>query len=129
MEEAYLDAYEGEGWRGANREKLRPTAELEQARLQVAQCHKSTLFLYSPARSKKNQGVACGLSAIRSKLLWEFAEEARLSGTGTPGCTSAALVTTALYLYMQSLAQYMRGCQACEGLPGDWQIQLDTVSF
>lgn len=35
VEEAYLDAYEGEGWRGANREKLRPTAELEQARLQV----------------------------------------------------------------------------------------------
>ncbi len=37
VEEAYLDAYEGEGWRGANREKLRPTAELEQARLQVPQ--------------------------------------------------------------------------------------------
>ena len=35
VEEAYLDAYEGEGWRGANHEKLRPTAELEQARLQV----------------------------------------------------------------------------------------------
>ena len=42
VEEAYLDAYEGEGWRGANREKLRPTAELEQARLQVCaifHCH------------------------------------------------------------------------------------------
>jgi hypothetical protein len=34
-EQAYVDAYEGEGWRGANREKLRPTADLERARLRV----------------------------------------------------------------------------------------------
>ena len=35
MEQAYCDAYEGEGWRGANREKVRSTADLDRARLQV----------------------------------------------------------------------------------------------
>ena len=35
VEQAYVDAYEGEGWRGANREKVRSTSDLERARLQV----------------------------------------------------------------------------------------------
>lgn len=35
VEQAYVDAYEGEGWRGANREKVRSAADLEHARLQV----------------------------------------------------------------------------------------------
>lgn len=30
-----MDAYEGEGWRGANREKVRSDADLEHARMQV----------------------------------------------------------------------------------------------
>ena len=35
VEQAYVDAYEGEGWRGANREKVRSDADLEHARMQV----------------------------------------------------------------------------------------------
>lgn len=35
QEETFLEAYENEGWRGGNRERVRPSAELERARLQV----------------------------------------------------------------------------------------------
>ncbi len=35
VEQAYINAYEGEGWKGANREKVCPTGELKQAHLQV----------------------------------------------------------------------------------------------
>ena len=35
QEETFLEAYENEGWRGAARERVRPAAELERARLQV----------------------------------------------------------------------------------------------
>lgn len=36
VEQAYIDAYEGEGWKGANREKLRSDNDLKQAHLQVS---------------------------------------------------------------------------------------------
>jgi len=35
VEQAYIDAYEGEGWKGANREKLKSDGDLKQAQLQV----------------------------------------------------------------------------------------------
>ena len=35
QEEALLDAYAGDGWRGSKREAVRPTAELERASRQV----------------------------------------------------------------------------------------------
>ena len=35
VEQAYIDAYEGEGWKGANREKLKPDGDLKQAHLRV----------------------------------------------------------------------------------------------
>ncbi|KAK9846396.1 hypothetical protein WJX81_002962 [Elliptochloris bilobata] len=38
QEETFLEAYENEGWRGANRERVRPAAELERARLQIEKC-------------------------------------------------------------------------------------------
>ena len=36
VEQAYIDAYEGEGWKGANREKLKPDGDLKQAHLRVS---------------------------------------------------------------------------------------------
>lgn len=36
VEQAYIDAYEGEGWRGANKEKLKPDGDLKQAHLRVS---------------------------------------------------------------------------------------------
>ena len=35
VEQAYIDAYEGEGWKGANREKLKSDGDIKQARLHV----------------------------------------------------------------------------------------------
>ncbi len=35
VEQAYIDAYEGEGWKGANREKVKPDGDLKQAHLRV----------------------------------------------------------------------------------------------
>ena len=34
-EETILEVYETDGWRGANRDKLKPTAEIQRARIQV----------------------------------------------------------------------------------------------
>ena len=35
MEQQYIDAYEGEGWKGANREKVRSRRDIQQAHLQA----------------------------------------------------------------------------------------------
>ena len=35
MEQQYIDAYEGEGWQGANREKVRSRRDIQQAHLQA----------------------------------------------------------------------------------------------
>ncbi len=35
LEQAMLEAYQADGWRGANRERFKPTADLDRARRQV----------------------------------------------------------------------------------------------
>ena len=49
VEQAYIDAYEGEGWKGANREKVKPDGDLKQAHLRVG-AHLDLLRLAQPCR-------------------------------------------------------------------------------
>lgn len=62
VEQAYINAYEGEGWKGANREKVRPTGELKQAHLQVGA---SSFVFVASCQANTTHGI-CSLSTQRA---------------------------------------------------------------
>ena len=65
LEQAMLEAYQADGWRGANRERFKPTADLDRARRQVC-CH-SVHTDHGPARDEIHVllGSLCELGSHR----------------------------------------------------------------
>ena len=72
MEQQYIDAYEGEGWQGANREKVRSRRDIQQAHLQACPPSFPTSLDAQVSRS------SCGLRTALKRIAMHMSAQCLL---------------------------------------------------
>lgn len=87
-EQMLIEVYETDGWRGASREKVKPTAELERAHLQVTPPSlTSERLLFGPDSGRLSmvlQSLPWNASLSRFHVIWEHTFDAGLHAINDP---------------------------------------------